>query len=126
MFYGGWRRSHRRVATFICCMDNRHTSTSMVRVFHHTTAAAEKEGIIAQHRPRAILRPPPGCSQVLQVGHLLNLCLVKHIQRGDSPLVLQAASHCWLSCCCSWICLPLLLLLLLALVLLPMPQLLVS
>ena len=43
MFHGGWRRSYTWVATFICCVDNRHMSTSAVKVFHHTTVATEKE-----------------------------------------------------------------------------------
>ena len=31
------------MATFICCVDNRHMSTSVVRTLHHTTVATEKE-----------------------------------------------------------------------------------
>ena len=40
-----WRveMSHTWVATFICCVDNRHTSRSVVREFHNTTVATEKE-----------------------------------------------------------------------------------
>ena len=48
--------------------------------------------------------------------HLLNVCLVKHSQRGKPLSVLQAVPHCWLGCCYC-ISLPLLLLLLLLLLL---------
>ena len=41
MFHGGWRGSHLWVETFICCVVSHHTSTSVVRTFHHTTAATE-------------------------------------------------------------------------------------
>ena len=128
------------MATLIFCVESCHTSTSVMMSFHHITAAIEKERwwvlewdlgtskrVIAHHHPHATLRPPPGCSQIPQVGHLLNLCLVKHSKRGNLLSVLQAVLHCWLSCCCNLICLPLLLLmLLLALVLLLLSRLLVS
>ena len=70
----------------------------------------------------ATLRPP-GCSQVPQVEHLLNLCLVKHSQYGNPPLVLQAVPHCWLCC---WICWPLLLLLQISLLIIMAYQLMVG
>ena len=38
------------MATFICCVDNRHTSTSVVRTFHHTTAVSvvgDDDGAVA-------------------------------------------------------------------------------
>ena len=85
-----------------------------------------QEGVIAQHRPCVLIRPPPGCFQVHRVGHLLILCLVKHSQCGNLPSVLQAVPHCWLSCCCCCLPLLLLLLLLLLLMLLPLPRLLMS
>ena len=84
-----------------------------------------QEGVIVQHCPRAALKPPPSCSKVTQLSHLLNLCLMKHSQCGDPPSVLQAALHCWFGCSCC-IYLPLLLLLLLPLLLPLLPQLLVS
>ena len=40
--FGGWRCNHLCVATFICCVDRRPTSTTAVRAFHHTTVAEEK------------------------------------------------------------------------------------
>ena len=43
MYYGGWRRSHTWVTTFICCVNNRHTSTFVVKEFHNTTVATGKE-----------------------------------------------------------------------------------
>ena len=38
---GVWRRSHLCVVTFICWVVRRLTSTTEVRLFHHTAAAEE-------------------------------------------------------------------------------------
>ena len=42
MFHGGWRQIRLLVSTFISYVGNRHPSTSVVRAFQHTTAAAKK------------------------------------------------------------------------------------
>ena len=43
MSYGGWRLSRTWVANFISCVDNCHSFPLVVREFHNSTVATEKE-----------------------------------------------------------------------------------